>query len=163
MDFPGIVLLSPSATLWTVTGAGLVSNPTSRTNVLRSNILLLQLVHFIFKQTETHRPFWLFILLLAIPACLTFLYLPHDGSIIQAAVKVFGLFWSTLTASILVYRVSPWHPLAKYPGPLICKLTKFHLAFLSLGGKQFLYYHELHRKYGDAVRVGQQIITLFIK
>ena len=124
---------------------------------MRSNhpLLFFQLVHLIFKHTETRRPFSLLILLLAIPACLTWLYLPHAGSTIQAAVKVFSLFWSTIATSILVYRISPWHPLAKYPGPLICKLTKFHFAYLALGGKQFLYYCELHRKYGDVVRIGQ--------
>lgn len=126
---------------------------------MRSNYPLVflhwQLVHLIFKQTETRRPFWLFILLLAIPACLTFLYLPHASSTILAAVKVFSLFWSTLVTSILVYRVSPWHPLAKYPGPLLCKLTKFHVACICLGGKQYLYYSELHHKYGDVVRIGQ--------
>jgi hypothetical protein len=112
-------------------------------------------VHLIFKQTETRRPFWLFILLLAIPAYLTYLHLPYAGSTILAATKVFGLFWSALVSSILVYRVSPIHPLAKYPGPLLCKLTKFHVAFLAFGGKQYLYYSELHRKYGDVVRIGQ--------
>ena len=117
--------------------------------------MVLQLVHLIFKQTETRRLFWLFILLFAIPGCMTLLYLPHTGSRVLAAVKVFGLFWSTLTTSILVYRISPWHPLAKYPGPLLCKLTKFYFAYWALDGKQYLYYFELHRKYGDVVRVGQ--------
>ena len=112
-------------------------------------------MHLIFKQTETRQPFWLFVLLLAIPAYLTLLYLPHAGSTILAAVKVFSLFWSTLVISILVYRVSPWHPLAKYPGPLLCKLTKFYLAYFALGGKQYLYYYELHQKYGNVVRIGQ--------
>ena len=97
---------------------------------------------------------WLFILLLATPACLTTLYLPYANGLILAALNVFGLFWSTLIISILVYRASPWHPLAKYPGPLICKLSKYHLAFLSLRGKQYLYYSQLHKKYGDVVRIG---------
>lgn len=117
--------------------------------------LIIQIVHLIFKRTETFRFIWLFILLLAIPACLTVLHLPHVNSLILAALKVFGIFWSTLITSILVYRVSPWHPLAKYPGPLICKLTKFYLAFLSLRGKQYLYYSGLHKKYGDVVRIGR--------
>jgi hypothetical protein len=85
-------------------------------------------------------------------ACLTVLYLPHVNSPISAALNVFGIFWSTLITSILVYRASPWHPLAKYPGPLICKLTEFYLAFLSLRGKKHLYYSQLHKKYG--VRIG---------
>ena len=118
------------------------------------SVYFYKLVHLIFKHTETRRPFWLFILLLAIPACLTFLY-PHSGNTILAAVMVFSLFWSTLATSIFVYRISPWHPLAKYPGPLLCKLSKFHLAYFALNGKQFIYYSELHRKYGDVVRIGQ--------
>ena len=109
-----------------------VANPHMLT-VLR--IGLSQIVHLIFKRTETRHPFWVFVLLFAIPACLTLLYMPHaQRSTILATVKVFTLFWSTLTTSILVYRVSPWHPLAKYPGPLICKLTKFHLALFAVGG-----------------------------
>ena len=147
-----------------LTSANLVDSSWSRTCespfyffLLRSYPidLFLKLVHLIFKQTETRRPFWLFVLLLAIPASLTLLYLPHAGSAIRAAVTVFSLFWCTLVTSILVYRVSPWHPLAKYPGPLSCKLTKFHLAYFALGGKQYLYYYELHQKYGDVVRIGQ--------
>jgi hypothetical protein len=120
-----------------------------------SDDLSLQLVHLIFKRTETSRLYWLFVLLFAIPAYLTFLYIPHAGSAILAAVKMFSLFWSTLVTSILVYRVSPWHPLAKYPGPFLCKLTKFYLAYVALDGKQYLYYYKLHQKYGNVVRIGQ--------
>ena len=159
MDF-ATVFLSPSKPLchWAVAGAGVVIYFTSHTSSswdLITPCFFLQLVHLIFKQTETRRPSSLFFLLLAIPACLSFLYLPHASSAILAAVKVFSLFWSTLVTSILVYRISPWHPLAKYPGPLLCKLTKFHLACFCLGGKQYLYYSELHQKYGDVVRIGQ--------
>ena len=149
------ISLSPSQTSWTVAGAALVSHLCNRDlTIYQSDDLSPQLVHLIFKETETTRLHWLFVLLLAIPGYLTLLYLPHAGSAIMAAAKVFSLFWSTLVASILVYRVSPWHPLAKYPGPLLCKLTKFHLAYFALGGKQHLYYYELHQKYGIVVRVG---------
>ncbi|KAF8802471.1 cytochrome P450 [Phlegmacium glaucopus] len=127
--------------LWTVAGVGLI-------------------VHLIFKRTETFRFFWLFILLLATPASLTVFYLPYVNNIIQAALTVFGLFWSTLTISILVYRVSPWHPLAKYPGPLLCKLTKFHLAFIALRRQQHIYYSQLHKTYGDVVRIGPNELSI---
>ena len=157
-DYMDLPFLSPSETLWVVAGAGLVSCRPSRAYLLQYWAVRMwspQIVHLIFKRTETRHPFWLFVLLLAIPTCLTILYVPHaQGSTILATVKVFTLFWSTLITSILVYRVSPWHPLAKYPGPLICKLTKFHLAVFAVGGKQYLYYADLHRKYGDVVRIG---------
>ena len=145
---------APSQTSWTVAGVALVSHPLYHL-IHHSDDISLQLVHLIFKQTETSRPFWLFVLLLVIPAYLTFLYRPDAGSTILTAVKVFSLFWTTLVTSILVYRASPWHPLAKYPGPLLCKLSKFHLAYISLGGKQYLYYYELHQKYGNVVRIGK--------
>jgi hypothetical protein len=82
------------------------------------------------------------------------LYSGNSASLLSTAFSVFTLFWASILASIVVYRLSPWHPLASYPGPLICKLTKFHIAFMSLGGKQYMYYARLHEKYGDAVRIG---------
>ena len=154
MDFLTISL-SPSQTCWTVAGVAVVSHLLYWDLIHLSDDLSLQLVHLVFKKTETRQPFSLFVLLLAIPAYLTLLYLPHAGSTVLAAVRVFSLFWFTLVTSILVYRVSPWHPLAKYPGPLLCKLTKFHLAFFAFGGKQYLYYYELHQKYGHVVRIGK--------
>ena len=94
-------------------------------------------------------------LALGVPALLTYLYRPHVSSVLWAAVTVFSVFFISLFTSITLYRVSPWHPLAKYPGPLICKLTQFHLATLSLRGKQHIYFAKMHEKYGDIVRVGK--------
>ncbi|KAG5730825.1 Cytochrome P450 67, partial [Termitomyces sp. T112] len=69
-------------------------------------------------------------------------------------------FWATLGASIVVYRLSPFHPLAKYPGPLLCRVSKMYMAFLSLGGKQHTYYLQLHEQYGDIVRVGPNELSI---
>jgi hypothetical protein len=132
----------------------------SRTGILCTIVEVGIIVHLIFKRTEISRTFGLFLLLLAIPAFLTVFYLPHVHSPIVAVLHVFGLYWSTLAISILVHRVSPWHPLAKYPGPLVCKLTKFNLAFISFGGRQHVYYYQLHKKYGDVVRIGPNELSL---
>ena len=115
----------------------------------------LQVVHLIFKRTETYEPTRVVPLSLGVPTLLTYLYRPHASSVLWAAVTVFNVFFVSLFTSIALYRVSPWHPLAKYPGPLICKLTQFHLATLSLRGKQHIYFAKLHEKYGDIVRVGE--------
>lgn len=106
-----------------------------------------------FKRTETHNPSHLVILLLGVPALLARVLVQHT-SVLSAFLTTFGIYWATLATSIVLYRLSPWHPLAKYPGPLVCKITKFWFAFLSLKGKQHTYYAELHAKYGDIVRVG---------
>jgi hypothetical protein len=42
----------------------------------------------------------------------------------STALGTFATYFVTLTGSIAVYRVSPFHPLAKYPGPFIAKLSK---------------------------------------
>ncbi|KAF9468211.1 cytochrome P450 [Collybia nuda] len=112
------------------------------------------LVHWIFKRTETHEPIYLAILLLGIPTIMTGALISHSATFLTAVISTFSIFWTTLSTSIIVYRLSPWHPLAQYPGPMICKITKFWFAFLSLKGRQHIYYTELHAKYGDVVRVG---------
>ncbi|KAG5723776.1 hypothetical protein E4T56_gene15344, partial [Termitomyces sp. T112] len=87
--------------------------------------------HLIFKRTETHNPVHLIVLLLGIPTLLTPLVARHSSSILSAVFTTFATFWATLGASIVVYRLSPFHPLAKYPGPLLCRVSKMYMAFLS--------------------------------
>ncbi|PPQ69697.1 hypothetical protein CVT26_001656 [Gymnopilus dilepis] len=130
-----VPLLPHLDTLLTVVGAGIA-------------------VHLIFKKSEIYEPLVALPLIFGLPLALAFLYLPHAASFSKAALVVFPLFWASALTSIALYRISPWHPLAKYPGPLLCKLSKFYLAFMSIGGKQHLYYAQLHEKYGDAVRIG---------
>ncbi|KAF8899918.1 cytochrome P450 [Gymnopilus junonius] len=117
-------------------------------------------VHLIFKKIEAHDPRISLPLILGVPLALSGLYLPHVASFSKAALIAFPLFWTSTLTSIALYRLSPWHPLAKYPGPILCKLSKFYLAFMSTGGKQHLYYAQLHEKYGDAVRVGPNEIVI---
>ncbi|KAG6849321.1 hypothetical protein H0H93_009462 [Arthromyces matolae] len=112
------------------------------------------LTHLIFKTTETNRPIHLGILLIVVPSLLTAIVAPHWTSYLKTAAVVFSTFYLTLTSSIVIYRLSPLHPLARHPGPLLCRVSKFYMAFLSLGGKQHIYYTRLHERYGDVVRIG---------
>lgn len=111
-------------------------------------------MHLIYKKFESYEPTVAFALLVAVPSALSALYLPHATNLAWAGLTVFPLFWTSLVSSIVLYRLSPWHPLAQYPGPLLCKVSKFYLAFRSLGGKQFIYYDKLHEQYGNVVRIG---------
>lgn len=72
-----------------------------------------------------------------------------------------AVFYSTLLTSVVLYRLSPFHPLARYPGPLPCKLTKFWMARIGLNGDQHTYMKELHDLYGDVVRTGKQWLFLY--
>ncbi|KAG6877406.1 hypothetical protein C0993_007743 [Termitomyces sp. T159_Od127] len=118
------------------------------------------LTHLIFKRTETHNPVHLIGLLLGTPTLLTFLVARHSTSILSDAFITFATFWTTLSASIVLYRLSPFHPLAKYPGPLLCRVSKMYMALLSLGGKQHAYHLRLHEQYGDVVRVGPNELSI---
>ncbi|KAJ7633032.1 high nitrogen upregulated cytochrome P450 monooxygenase 2 [Roridomyces roridus] len=62
------------------------------------------------------------------------------------------VFWGSLSLSIVLYRLSPFHPLAQYPGPTICKVTKLWGAALAVRGKQYLYLEKLHDTYGPTRR-----------
>ncbi|KAG6859792.1 hypothetical protein C0995_003925 [Termitomyces sp. Mi166 len=117
----------------------------------QSPVLLVAIVAL---RTETHEPTYLCILLVGVPALLTVSVAHHASSILSATVATFLTFYAALSASVVIYRLSPWHPLAKYPGPLMCRISKLWMGFLSLGGKQHIYYLQLHEKYGDVVRIG---------
>ncbi|PPQ88066.1 hypothetical protein CVT25_013674 [Psilocybe cyanescens] len=134
-------LLSSTDTLLAVVGAGIV-------------------VHLIYKKHESYEPLVACALLLGVPFGLSALYLPHAGTFAWAALTVVPLFWGSVVTSIVLYRLAPWHPLAGYPGPLLCRVSKLYPAFVSLGGKQHIFYTQLHAKYGDVVRVGPNELSI---
>ncbi|KAB8262719.1 cytochrome P450 [Aspergillus pseudonomiae] len=54
---------------------------------------------------------------------------------------------------VSVYRLY-LHPLAKYPGPWLAKVTSLYAAYLSYTGEIHLEMWRAHEKYGDVVRFG---------
>lgn len=64
------------------------------------------------------------------------------------------VFWTTLGLSIVLYRLSPFHPLARYPGPIEAKISKIWTTWIVNQGRQHLYIEQLHLQYGDVVRIG---------
>ncbi|TFK19398.1 cytochrome P450 [Coprinopsis marcescibilis] len=57
--------------------------------------------------------------------------------------KAVATFNASLATSIALYRLSPWHPLAGYPGPVLARLSKW-----------------LHEQYGAWVRVGPNELSV---
>ncbi|KAL7277158.1 hypothetical protein ACG7TL_009004 [Trametes sanguinea] len=94
------------------------------------------------------------LLLICVPPFIGTSMLRHTLPLVQAALISFSAFLLTLIISTALYRLSPYHPLAAYRGPLGCKLSKFWMACLSVTGRQHLYLKRLHERYGDAVRIG---------
>ncbi|KAF8879764.1 cytochrome P450 [Gymnopilus junonius] len=76
---------------------------------------------------------------------------------------VYPVFYLTLCASICTYRLSPFHPLAKYPGPVILKVTKLWAAWIAYTGKTHIYFKDLHDKYGPTIRVGPNELSTIEK
>ncbi|KAL0579556.1 hypothetical protein V5O48_002436 [Marasmius crinis-equi] len=107
--------------------------------------------YLVFKKTETIRTTNLFVLLVLVPLLVT-----TSSSTFNSIglVTSFLGYYTTIILCTALYRLSPWHPLAHYPGPLICKITKFKAAFVSSRGKQYQRYQRLHEEYGDIVRIG---------
>ena len=66
----------------------------------------------------------------------------------------FTAYWSGLVFFTLAYRLSWFHPLAKYPGPLLAKTSKWWAAYITSTGDQHKCLKRLHDRYGDVVRIG---------
>jgi hypothetical protein len=64
-----------------------------------------------------------------------------------------SVFLAALGLSITFYRLL-FHPLRKYPGPVLARLTKIWFAFVCRDGKVFRVIQALHKQYGDVVRIG---------
>ena len=91
-------------------------------------------------------------LLFVVPAALYPLLDAYQG--ILGFALIFALYHATLSTSIFLYRVSPFHPLAHYPGPFLAKITRWYWAWIALSGHQHLELYRLHEKLGDIVRIG---------
>lgn len=98
-------------------------------------------------------------LLLVLPISLSGLLFSHLGVAVSVPCSCL-IFWSTLVTSIVLYRLSPFHPLATYPGPIRAKVSKLWTTWVVSQGKQHLYIEQLHLKYGDVVRIGKHRVPL---
>ncbi|KAK1573706.1 cytochrome P450 [Colletotrichum navitas] len=61
-------------------------------------------------------------------------------------------------AGIVVYRLF-FHPLAKYPGPLVAKITDGYQLYHAWNGDRHLDFYKLHNKYGKIVRFGPNSLS----
>jgi cytochrome P450 len=53
-----------------------------------------------------------------------------------------------------------FHPLAKYPGPFVAKLTNLYSVWHAVRGTRHWNFYELHHKYGDFVRWGPNSVSV---
>ncbi|KJX96635.1 cytochrome P450 monooxygenase like protein [Zymoseptoria brevis] len=83
-------------------------------------------------------------------------YLASNLSLNLLALLPFGL--AIYAFGIAVYRI--WfHPLAKYPGPLLAKITDLHSTYHALKGNRHLEFWRNHEKYGPVYRFGPNSVS----
>lgn len=92
---------------------------------------------------------------LAITTCPVFAMLLSSEWTAWIVIRSYSSYLLTLGISIGLYRISPFHPLASFPGLLIFKITKLAGLWASYTGKQHLIMSQMHEKYGPIVRVGE--------
>ncbi|KAH8082017.1 cytochrome P450 [Cristinia sonorae] len=117
------------------------------------------LTHIYFNRFEPFRRLPLIVSLLFLPFCLSVVFLPHF-SIPSSIAIAFLTFHATLLTSIALYRVSPFHPLSGFPGPMGLKLSALWVYKTAADGKRHLYIQRLHQQYNsDVVRIGPNEIS----
>lgn len=94
-------------------------------------------------------------LLLGVPSVVFLKIRDAFGSAIAGVTLVYATSWLLIISFTILYRISPFHPLAKYPGPIACRISKLWLVYITMPGKSHHYIHRLHQTYGDIVRIGQ--------
>jgi hypothetical protein len=98
----------------------------------------------------------------SIPTFISVLFLPPVVAAFVASsspslfdyLRALALYMLSLASSITLYRLSPFHPLAKYPGPVLARVSRFWAVREVARGHQHRVSHELFERYGDVVRTG---------
>ncbi|EIW57876.1 cytochrome P450 [Trametes versicolor FP-101664 SS1] len=77
-----------------------------------------------------------------------------------AAASLAFTYFTTLASVTVGYRLSPWHPLASYPGPMLWRISSVYLTYISFMGRRHLILDKLHAKYGPFLRIGPNTLSL---
>ena len=65
-----------------------------------------------------------------------------------------SVYFASLSAITVTYRLSPFYPLSSFPGPLGGSISSATLVAVSFGGVRHLVLDDLHKRYGKFVRIG---------
>ena len=91
-----------------------------------------QFVHQCFQRYEPRSLGIYAFLLLVVPAVGSGVLAAGASSVLGPLFRTYAIFYTTLISSVVFYRLSPFHPLARYPGPVLAKVSK--LWFVSIRG-----------------------------
>ncbi|KAM5536552.1 hypothetical protein V8D89_009829 [Ganoderma adspersum] len=152
-------------TPWDATGRTVtaIPSPSSGTASMVAFLSLSALlVHQIFRKYETFSlPFHAFLLL--VPPVIASIRLSSAGvgwPTVSELVFSCASYLGVLSMSVVAYRLSPFHPLREYPGPVRCRTSMFWHVARTMNGKQMVYLRALHDAYGDVVRIGPNHLSI---
>lgn len=98
-------------------------------------------------------------LIIVLPSLSSSFLVPHYTSAARAYALGFITYYAAILTSIACYRLSPWHPLARYPGPILARLSKLWGVYGVLRGNTKEVMREVHAKYGSYVRIGLWVFS----
>ncbi|KAF8900558.1 cytochrome P450 [Mucidula mucida] len=71
-----------------------------------------------------------------------------------------GSYLGSMIVLAVAYRLSPFHPLWKYPGPFLNKITSLAIMHMVSTGKRYEIIKGWHEKYGKFVRTGPNTLSI---
>ncbi|KAI0667874.1 cytochrome P450 [Trametes maxima] len=83
-----------------------------------------------------------------------------SGSPLLAASAFTSTYVLVVCFFTATYRLSPWHPLSSYPGPLLAKISSLWLSYISFTGKRYEVFDHLHHQYGPFLRIGPDHLSI---
>ncbi|KAI0827415.1 cytochrome P450 [Trametes gibbosa] len=88
---------------------------------------------------------------------------PEQGLLASLGCAAYFIMLSFFSswACFVVHRISPFHPLHQFPGPLLNRVTELPLALAAARLDRHLYLYELHKQYGPVVRTGKYLTHLW--
>ncbi|KAK8018790.1 isotrichodermin C-15 hydroxylase [Apiospora marii] len=82
--------------------------------------------------------------------------LSHKSSLLVAAACLVSVIY---VIGVIVYRLV-FHPLARYPGPLLGRITDWYSVIRSAAGDRHIHFLELHEEHGPFVRFGPNRVSV---
>ncbi|KAI0812689.1 cytochrome P450 [Irpex lacteus] len=108
--------------------------------------------YLVYKRYEPTSPLLNAILLIGAPFALVLTTQDHVAFV--DILTVLFACWALIITLTLAYRLSPFHPLASFPGPALAKASKLYHVFFVLRGDAHMVIRRWHDRYGDVVRIG---------
>ncbi|KAF7330420.1 Cytochrome P450 [Mycena venus] len=121
-------------------------------------VILAEAVHLFCHVYEPRTAHGGFALVLLTPAF--FILIGDTAASIPLVLTSYCYFLGSLCVSIVLYRLSPLHPLYHVPGPRLWRVSKVFGIWIASTGHQHLYVKQAHDKYGPVIRTGPNEVSV---